>query len=191
MSQATGKLLELTQERDAELRNLRRLYARARRDFRHSVSPDRFIRRHMAASLLGAAVVGMLIAPAPRYQRSGGAPGGPPGKSGGGWRRTLSLVLKLLTGSRRPPGQTAGLDGTMSADGPEAEATEAHGRRDNTDGRLHAVLREVAEHLDWPALLRAFVDGIRAGRHNDGGSGNADVPASSAEPTNADGDFVI
>jgi hypothetical protein len=59
------QLKELQQQKREELNCLHVTYLRTKRDVKRSVSPDRFVRRHLGATLGGAAVLGLLLAPRP------------------------------------------------------------------------------------------------------------------------------
>jgi hypothetical protein len=63
------QIAQLERQRAEELRRISDLYSRTQRDVARSVSPTRFVKKHLVAMLAVAAVVGMVLAPAPRRSK--------------------------------------------------------------------------------------------------------------------------
>jgi hypothetical protein len=59
------ELKALRRERREAVADLHRTFVRTKQDVRRMASPNRFIRRHLGASLGAAALVGLLLAPRP------------------------------------------------------------------------------------------------------------------------------
>lgn len=61
---------KLEQQQANEIRNLRYLFSRSNRQIRHTLSPDRVIRKNLGISFIVAALLGMFLAPGPKYLRA-------------------------------------------------------------------------------------------------------------------------
>jgi hypothetical protein len=58
-------LKNLKKQKRQELYNLHHTYLRTKRDVKRAASPDRFVRKHLGATIGAAAVAGLLLAPRP------------------------------------------------------------------------------------------------------------------------------
>lgn len=126
MSQSLqDQLVQLKRQRATELRNAGYLFARAKRQTRRAVSPDRLVRKNLGVAMGVAFLGAMLIAPAPK---KGGGKAAKGGGGGGGMMGMLMGLLKYL-----PPGvleKVPGLStlvakmGGGAEEGPRHEAPE-------------------------------------------------------------------
>jgi hypothetical protein len=162
------QILELEQQQREEMRNATFLWARAKRDIQRKLSPDRMVRKHIGVSLVAAAVGAMLLAPAPRRQKSADGDGVSKLKWLGAIKGFLPARLKHFMG------------GNGSAEHSEAAARVApKSRKGLTELLVAELLSLAAQRINWSGLLQQlmakFADRGAAAGHDEASAAVGDV----------------
>jgi hypothetical protein len=158
-----AQIAQLEQQRAGELRHLNMVYARTQRDLRRAVSPTRFVRKHLPATLIVAAVSGVLLA---RGMGRGAA-------AGRGERRSrLGGLLSLLMRVAHPlerffPGRVVPAAASAAEDREGSPTAAGHGARHHAaEGPINVVVQTVLQQLltqiNFGALLSGLLDRLRA-----------------------------
>ncbi len=160
----SADLRELKRMQREEVLRLHRTYLRSKRQIRRGLSPARAVRKHPAASLGIAAVLGFLLAP-----RGGHAEAAAPASagSGWGWGSLLARIKKMLKENR---------GGGESQEKPAATGTEtetgAETHRNGSFLESMAVSLIGAVKLDqlFAGAIQKLTEaiGARISRHHEG-----------------------
>ena len=149
------QLKKLEAERDREWRDAALDFAR----LKHETSPDRFIRRHMGTALIAAGVLGMIVAP---------GRGRPPRERRGRHGRLGGMVRGMEWLFDRPRETHAAPSAGPGKPGSEAVPPDGtHSQRGGEGGLLESLLEQLpalAGQLNWEAIFRALVEGLRHGK---------------------------
>jgi hypothetical protein len=164
------ELQQLKQQKRQELATLNHTYLHTKRDFKRKISPDRFVRRHLGATLATAAVAGLILAPRPgprsKVVREALEENKPKDSI---FRHITGLIRNLLGQFERlvppPPHHTD--SGATSAAAAKTGAS--------TGGFLQAILAILASKLDLTHLLLEAFKHFR-GTTDDGHKSNGHVP---------------
>ena len=147
MKKLKQQIQSLERQRAAELRNATYLLARTRKDFRHTLSPERLIRKHTGIALTLAAVGGFLLAP-----RTGRAARRAAQENTRSSRPWLALLRPYLPASLRHLVPQAETPGAQPA--PTPTPMPAQGRRGLLELLLVEVATVAARRINWTALLQ-------------------------------------
>jgi hypothetical protein len=163
------QLGQLERRRDIELRTVTFEFARLKSNLRQALSPRRAIRKHPVAALMGAAALGLLLAPG-RRRATASTHNGHSSESS-----ILTRVLRLA--ARHSPDLrdllNLGPDGTPLAHGgsasppppPASARYPAAGPPDEPLANfLVGTVVPFLQRLDWQAILAAWIVGMKAHR---------------------------
>jgi hypothetical protein len=166
------ELQQLQQQKRQELATLHYTYLRTKRDFKRKISPDRFVRKHLGATMAAAAVATFILAPRPgpsskvvREALEGNKP------KDSIFRHITGLIRNILGQFERPappPTHHTDSDGAKSA---STAKTSAH-----ADNFLQAIIAILASKLDVTHLLLEVFKHFRGAGRDDSHKGNGHSP---------------
>lgn len=140
------QIMQLEQEKADELELLKHHSARATRDVKRMLSPDRMIRKHITAAMIAAAVAGLMIAPAPKYAKRSKSRKARRGSSG-----LLGMLSKMV------PGLDQFMPQEAAAPAPEEESHASAEPPGLFGLLLGQVASMVMSRVDWQALLHQWM----------------------------------
>lgn len=171
MSRLQDEIRQLKHQRATELRNVHFQFSRTKRDLRRSLSPDRYIRRHLGLFMGGAAILAMLLAPAPRYrERPESAAETPPSPPRRKPRRGLVATLNRLVPQLKK--WFPALE--------QAEAAEHEGAKSGHSKLVTSLLALLGTQIDFKGLLHQLLGRVAAAGQP---SQNGHAPAPESPPT--------